>query len=318
MGRSRIFWFQSWDKLHSRRTTLPSKDYITLTGLKIKCIIGIFAWERKRKQDVVIDLKFICNIRKASRRDNIQDTIDYKKIAKTTIQYVESSRFQLVETLAEKLAALLLRQFHLRDLSLSVYKPGAIRGSQTVGVNIQRANHPPGNQWVVFSLGSNIDPASHLAYALNEIDQKYGLVKVSHVYETSPVNLKKQPVFWNMAAAVETNDPPLKIKNWLKNLEKGGGRVRQGNPNGPRTLDVDLILWNEALITNQNFSIPHPDIAQKAFVLFPLTEIFPGLKHPKLNLSYLEMAAQFDDSKQKIKMLPTESLPAFPLNDWVG
>jgi dihydroneopterin aldolase/2-amino-4-hydroxy-6-hydroxymethyldihydropteridine diphosphokinase len=297
---------------------LPSKDYITLTGLKIKCIIGIFDWERKRKQDVVIDLKFICNIRKASRHDNIRDTINYKNIAKTTIQFVESSRFQLVETLAERLAALLLKQFHLRDLSLSVYKPGAIRGSQTVGVSIQRAHGPSENHWVVFSLGSNIDPASHLAYALDKIDRKYGLVKVSHVYETSPVNLKKQPVFWNMVVAVETNDPPLKIKNWLKNLEKEGGRVRQGNPNGPRTLDVDLILWNEASLADRNFSIPHPDIAQKAFVLFPLTEIFPSLKHPKLGLSYLEMAAQFDDTRQKIKMLPPESLPSFPLADWVG
>ena len=304
-------------QLNSRRTNLPSKDYITLTGLKIKCIIGIFDWERRRKQDVVIDLKFSCNIRKASRNDKIKDTIDYKKIAKTTIQYVENSRFQLVETLAERLAALLLKRFHLRDLSLSVHKPGAIRGSQTVGVSIQRHTRPPEGGWVVFSLGSNIDPASHLAYALNEIDQKYGLVKVSHVYETSPVNLKKQPAFWNMVAAVETSDPPIQIKKWLTGLEKKGGRVRKGNPNGPRTLDVDLILWNESLVTNQKFLIPHPDIAQKAFVLFPLTEIFPSLKHPRLNLSYLEMAARFNDSNQKIKMLPIESLPAFPLNDWV-
>jgi dihydroneopterin aldolase/2-amino-4-hydroxy-6-hydroxymethyldihydropteridine diphosphokinase len=297
---------------------LPSKDYITLTGLKIKCIIGIFDWERRRKQAVVIDLKFSCNIRKASRQDNIRDTIDYKKIAKAAIQYVESSRFQLVETLAERLAALLLKRFHLRDLSLSVYKPGAIRGSQTVGVSIQRATRPPEGRWVVFSLGSNIQPASHLADALNAIDKKYGLMKISHVYETSPVNLKKQPAFWNMVAAVETDDPPAKIKKWLNDLEKKGGRVRNGNPNGPRTLDVDLILWNQSLVANRKFSIPHPDIAQKAFVLFPLTEIFPSLKHPKLNLSYLEMAARFDDSNQKIKMLPIESLPTFPLNDWIG
>jgi len=296
---------------------LPSKDYITLTGLKIKCIIGIFDWERRRKQDVVIDLKFSCNIRKASRHDKIKDTIDYKKIAKTTIQYVGNSRFQLVETLADRLAALLLRQFHLHDLSLSVHKPGAIRGSQTVGVSLQRAAAPLEGHWVVFSLGSNIHPASHLAYALNEIDKKYGLVKISHVYETSPVNLKKQPAFWNMVAAVETNDAPAKIKKWLTGLEKKSGRVRKGNPNGPRTLDVDLILWNESLVTNPKFSIPHPDIAQKAFVLFPLTEIFPSQKHPKLNLSYLEMAARFNDSNQKIRMLPIESLPAFPLDGWV-
>jgi 2-amino-4-hydroxy-6-hydroxymethyldihydropteridine diphosphokinase len=293
---------------------LSSKDYITLTGLKIKCIIGIFDWERKRKQNVLIDLKFPCDIKRASRKDDIQDTVNYKKIAKTVIQYVEKSRFQLIETLAENLADLLLTRFHLEELFLSLHKPGAVRGSQSVGVSLHRKKNPAGA--VVFSLGSNMDPAPHLGFALEALDQKYGLTRVSHVYETSPVNLKKQPAFWNLVAAVKTQDPPAQIKSWLKKLEKKTGRTRQGNPNGPRTLDVDLILWNQSIVEKKGLAIPHPDIVQKAFVLFPLTEIFPTALHPQFQLSYLELAAQFKDARQKIKMMRLEKLGNFDLSPW--
>ncbi|HJT23568.1 MAG TPA: dihydroneopterin aldolase, partial [bacterium] len=95
---------------------MPPQDYIVLTGLKVRCIIGIFDWERKRKQDVLIDLRFPCDIRKAARRDHINDTTDYKKIAKTTIAFVEKSKFQLIETLAEKLAGFLLENFPISEI----------------------------------------------------------------------------------------------------------------------------------------------------------------------------------------------------------
>src|SRR6267154_25309 len=91
-----------------KESLLPQpKDHIVLTGLKISCIIGIFEWERKQKQDVIIDLQFPCDARKSARMDNITDAVDYKKIAKTIIAFVENSKYQLVETLAERLAQLL-------------------------------------------------------------------------------------------------------------------------------------------------------------------------------------------------------------------
>ncbi|HET9869450.1 MAG TPA: 2-amino-4-hydroxy-6-hydroxymethyldihydropteridine diphosphokinase [bacterium] len=279
---------------------MPDKDYITLQGLKIKCIIGIFDWERKRKQEVRLDLKFPCDVRRASRWDDIHHTLDYKRIAKTAIGFVSESRFQLVETLAEKLAELLLERFALEELWLSVQKPGAIRGSRTVGVELHRTRESAGGG-VVFSLGSNIRPAENLAFALRELDRRFGLTALSRVYETSPVKLKRQPAFWNLAAAVRTRETPGRLKAWLRGLEKKAGRSRGGDPNGPRTLDVDLILWNGKVLGP---SLPHPDIPHKAFVLFPLAEIFPTERHPKLGRSYLELAADFRDKHQKIRLLP--------------
>ncbi len=113
-------------------------DKIFLEQLDVKCRIGIFDWERKIKQKIVIDLEFPAGIRRAARRDRIEDTTDYKKIAKETISFVSSSSFFLIETLAERLAQNLLKKFGLRQIKIRLAKPGAIRGAKNVGIEIVR------------------------------------------------------------------------------------------------------------------------------------------------------------------------------------
>ncbi len=284
------------------------KDHIALTGLKISCIIGIFDWERKQKQDVVIDMRFPANIRRAARRDKIENTIDYKKIAKITIAYVERSEFQLIETLAERLARLLLTQFKLGEISLKVSKPGAVRGSQNVGVEITRKSPESPEDLVYFSLGSNIDPAFHLEAALKALDERFGVNGVSHFYETSPVGGKKnQPYFWNMVVAVDSEENPVVIRKWIGKLEKKEGRVREKNRYESRTLDVDLILWKNRVMRGKGFSLPHPDIQTKAFVLFPLLEIAPRLALPGSGKPLIELAHSFRDKGQLIRRLKKPS-----------
>ncbi len=283
---------------------MASKDLILLTGLKISCIIGIYDWERKKKQSVVIDLRFPADIRKASRGDQIEDTVNYKKIAKAVITYVEKSRFQLIETLAERLADLLLDQFPIPEIFLRVSKPGAVRGSQNVGVEITRVKSPRPEELVFFSLGSNIEPARHLKNALVRIEKTFNLKTQSHVYETSPVGGKKnQPFFWNMVVGVDTPMKPEPIRQWIEKLEKAEGRVRTGDQNGSRTLDVDLIIWKNKLIKGRGYSLPHPDIGTKAFVLFPLLEISPNLVLSGTNKKVIEIAQAFTDKSQTIRQL---------------
>jgi dihydroneopterin aldolase/2-amino-4-hydroxy-6-hydroxymethyldihydropteridine diphosphokinase len=298
--------------LTSRRRPLRTQDYIVLTGLKISCIIGIFDWERKQKQDVLIDLKIPCDVRKASQKDNIVDAVDYKKIAKTTIAFVEKSSFQLVETMAEKLADLLLKTFKLSEIELSVSKPAAIRGSQNVGVKIHRTNSIANREELVFlSLGSNVKPHENLEFALKEIAQKYSLQGLSHVYETSPVDYSQQPAFWNMAAAIATQDKPEEIRLWLAALEKKAGRKKTQKTFGPRTLDVDLIAWKNLVQKTKTFHLPHPDITTKAFVLFPLLEMAPSWIEPQTKTPLIELAAAFKDKSQKIKQLPAGTFSRF-------
>ena len=113
-------------------------DTIFLRGLAIECIIGFIDWERRVKQTVVIDLELPVDCRDASIRDEVEDTLDYKKVAKRVIAFVEASEFKLVETLAHRLAVLILEEFGIAWVRLSINKPGAIRGSRDVGVSVER------------------------------------------------------------------------------------------------------------------------------------------------------------------------------------
>ena len=113
-------------------------DRIFLRGLTAECIIGFIDWERRVKQTVVIDLELPVDCARAAASDEVADTVDYKQIAKRVLAFIEASEFKLVETLAHRLALLLLEEFTLDWVRLSLNKPGAIRNSRDVGVTIER------------------------------------------------------------------------------------------------------------------------------------------------------------------------------------
>jgi len=113
-------------------------DIIYLRELKIETIIGVFDWEREIKQTVVLDLDMAADIRKAASSDHLDDTLNYKAVAKRLIDFVSQSEFQLVETLAERVAEIVLTEFSVPWLRLQVNKRGAVRGAQDVGVIIER------------------------------------------------------------------------------------------------------------------------------------------------------------------------------------
>ncbi len=117
---------------------LYSGDRIFLRGLTAECIIGFIDWERRVRQTVVIDLELPVDCRQAAVTDEVADTVDYKKVAKRVLAFIEASEFKLVETLAHRLAMLLLEEFGLEWVRLQVNKPGAIRNSRDVGVMIER------------------------------------------------------------------------------------------------------------------------------------------------------------------------------------
>jgi 7,8-dihydroneopterin aldolase/epimerase/oxygenase len=113
-------------------------DKIFIHALKTEAIIGIFDWERQVKQTVIIDIEISADIRKAALSDSIGDTLNYKKVAKRVLAFVEGSQFHLVETLAEHVAMLLLEDFGIAWVRISLSKPGAIRSSRDVGVLLER------------------------------------------------------------------------------------------------------------------------------------------------------------------------------------
>jgi len=126
--------------------TTPTVDRICLHGLECECIIGFIDWERRVPQKVVLDLEFPCDCARAAGSDAVVDTVDYKQVAKRALAYVGASEFQLIETLAHRLALLLLAEFPLAWIRIELSKPGAIRHSRNVSVSIlrQRADALPG------------------------------------------------------------------------------------------------------------------------------------------------------------------------------
>ena len=115
-----------------------STDRIFLHGLTAECIIGFIDWERRVKQTVVLDLELPVDCRRASLSDEVADTLDYKKVAKRVLSFVQASEFKLVETLAHRVALLILEEFSLEWVRVALNKPGAIRNSRDVGVVIER------------------------------------------------------------------------------------------------------------------------------------------------------------------------------------
>jgi dihydroneopterin aldolase len=117
-------------------------DIVFIEDLKVSTTIGIYAWERKIKQTLAFDIEMAADIRRSAETDAIEDTLNYKAVAKSVIALVEASEYQLVETLAEKVAAMIRDEYDVLWLRLTLYKPGAVRGSRAVGIRIERGDKP--------------------------------------------------------------------------------------------------------------------------------------------------------------------------------
>jgi dihydroneopterin aldolase len=118
-------------------------DIVYIRDLRIETVIGVYEWERRLRQTVVLDLDLAADVRRAAATDNIEDALDYKAVAKRLIAFVEASEFQLVETLAEHIARVVMSEFGVPWLRLQLNKQGALRGARDVGVILERGVRPP-------------------------------------------------------------------------------------------------------------------------------------------------------------------------------
>lgn len=143
---------------------------------------------------------------------------------------------------------------------------------------------------VYLSLGSNIgDRGGHLRGALEKLAAPdLRIVRVSPVYETEPVDFTRQPWFLNLVAECETTLFPRQLLARTQSVERVLGRVRTV-PKGPRTIDIDILLYGNAVIQTPSLEIPHPRLAERRFVLVPLADLAPDLRHPVLRRSVREL-----------------------------
>jgi 2-amino-4-hydroxy-6-hydroxymethyldihydropteridine diphosphokinase len=140
---------------------------------------------------------------------------------------------------------------------------------------------------VYLSLGSNIgDREANLEAAIERLTP----VRRSSIYETEPVDYLNQRWFLNLVIEIETGLFPMQLLSWTQRIERELGRVR-GVPKGPRTLDIDILLYGDAVVRTPKLEIPHPRIAERRFVLAPLAELAPELRHPVTKRTVGEMLA---------------------------
>ena len=129
-------WISS--RRHRQQNGEIALDKVFLHDLRVKTTIGIFDWERRIRQTIAIDLEMASDVRKAAATDQIDDALDYKKVAKRVIAFVEAAEFQLVETLAEAIAKIVTDEFSVPWVRVTVNKQGAVRGAAGVGIIIER------------------------------------------------------------------------------------------------------------------------------------------------------------------------------------
>lgn len=152
----------------------------------------------------------------------------------------------------------------------------------------------------IISIGSNLgDRVRNCINALNEISAFAKIVRVSSVYETGPVGKKDQPDFINCAAEIETALPPGELLDRILEVEDGMGRVRDGRW-GPRTIDIDLIFYDELTLDTPDLKLPHPQAHLRRFVLEPVSELMPGKIHPVFGITVRELCGKLGDG-QRVK-----------------
>ncbi|MCB0191123.1 MAG: 2-amino-4-hydroxy-6-hydroxymethyldihydropteridine diphosphokinase [Anaerolineae bacterium] len=149
------------------------------------------------------------------------------------------------------------------------------------------------------SLGSNIEPETNIKSAVELLARHTKLLAVSSVWETKPVGFTKQANFLNAAAIVQTKLPAQQLKERaLRKIEKLLGRVRQANKNAPRSIDIDIMLFNRQIFTMGDRHIPDPEILERPFVALPLAEIAPDYVHPETGQTLKEIAESFNVSNE--------------------
>ncbi len=153
---------------------------------------------------------------------------------------------------------------------------------------------------IYISLGSNINKEQNTRVGINALKQAFGELILSSVYESEAVGFDGD-VFYNMVIACQVSTPVHQTNQILRDIEDANGRDRSGPKFSSRTLDLDLLLYDDLILDEKGLKLPRGEILKNAFVLWPLAEIAPELKHPETGVSYEELWSAFDKNKENLR-----------------
>lgn len=255
-------------------------DKISIRGLEVFANHGVFKEENVLGQKFIVNAELVCDTRSAGKEDNLEKSVNYAEVCNLITKVMRNNTFKLIEAAAENIAEKILLEYYLiREVTITLKKPWApiMMSVDTVEVSITRKWHR-----AYIALGSNMgDSKGHLDGAVKELDADKccRVKKVSEFIVTEPVGDVEQDDFLNGCLELETLYTPYELLDFLHKIEQAHNRKRIVHW-GPRTLDLDIILYDDVVMYEDDLIIPHIEMENREFVLKPLCEIAPYIKNP--------------------------------------
>ncbi len=275
-------------------------DEIRIDNLEVYAYHGVFPEENEKGQHFYLNAVLYLDTKKAGTTDELTDSTHYGLVCEEMTKVMTENIWKLIESVAEHVTEHVLLKFPLvRAMDLEVRKPEAPipLPFESVSVKIHRGWHS-----CYVALGSNLGDSRTL---LDEAVQKLGrdarvrVKKVSSYIRTVPYGGVEQPDFLNGAVELETLLTPHELLDYLHVIEQEAGRERKIHW-GPRTLDLDILFYDDLILYEQDLIIPHIDLENRDFVLKPMCELNPILKHPVSGKSMKQLLSDLEASETKL------------------
>jgi len=275
-------------------------DKIFVKDLEVFAHHGVMQQEKDLGQKFLISLEVFLDLKEAGKSDDLSCTVNYGELCHEAEKEFQREKYDLIERAAEKLAEFILLNYHGIDrVKVKVKKPWAPIGRSLLyaGVEIERAWHI-----AYIGMGSNMgNKRENIKSAIARIDQSTytNVIRVSKIYDTKPMGYTEQDDFVNSAIQVRTLLTPVELIRFLLEVEAELKRERIIKW-GPRTIDLDVLLYEDIITSFEEIVIPHPRMHERMFVLRPLKEIAPYVMHPILNKRITELEEQLSKEQELI------------------
>lgn len=274
-------------------------DEIIIENLKVYAYHGVYKEENDNGQNFYVNAVLYMDTKRAGNEDNLALTTSYGEVCQFIYNFISKNVFKLIEAVAEKTAEAVLVEFPLVEaITLEVRKPEAPIGLefQSVSVRITRRWH-----MACIAVGSNVgDRSQYIKDGINALEQdnKCRVVKTSELIRTTAYGEIEQDEFLNGALVVKTMYTPEELLDKVHDIEKEAGRERDRHW-GPRTLDLDIIFYDDIIVDTDALQIPHMDMQNRDFVLAPLAQLVPYVMHPVLGKTVIQLYEEVQKSGEK-------------------
>lgn len=273
-------------------------DEIRIENLEVYAYHGVLEEENRVGQPFLVNAVLYTDLRNAGLKDDLTLSTHYGEVSHLINTCLKENTFQLIETVAEYTAEQILLNFPLlQAVSLEIRKPKAPIGLpfESVSVKINR-----GWKKAYLGIGSNMgDKSGYIKEAIEKLknNPKIRNVRMSELIVTKPYGGVCQDDFLNGAVEIQTLYMPFELLHFLQETEAQAGRERTVYW-GPRTLDLDILFYEDLILDDKELTVPHPDMQNREFVLKPLSELCPYYRHPILGKTVGQMLKELQESEQ--------------------